>query len=200
MLLQALGNIFNFLVSVNAAGNFLLYCLLSDKYRRVFVRTLCRCCCFRAGGAGSPSRPHFVAGKTATTTTRQQTMEGRGARMDGGCCDRRIDRYAIHNGQQQQPQRLIRQKPLGAVSAGEGSTGAELSVGGMKNNRSDRWRLKSSRQESSHDKSGIFILISSGDDEVVKGSRDQLSTPSITMGNHLPSQLLQQQEATTSLV
>lgn len=41
--LRALGNIFNCLVSVNAACNFLLYCALSDKYRRTFMRTFCRC-------------------------------------------------------------------------------------------------------------------------------------------------------------
>lgn len=34
-----LGNIFNFLVAVNSATNFLLYCVLSDKYRRTFVLT-----------------------------------------------------------------------------------------------------------------------------------------------------------------
>lgn len=38
-----LGNIFNFLVAVNAAGNFLLYCLLSQKYRRTFLQTFCPC-------------------------------------------------------------------------------------------------------------------------------------------------------------
>jgi len=41
--LLALGNIFNFLVSVNAACNFLLYCALSKKYRRTFIWTFCRC-------------------------------------------------------------------------------------------------------------------------------------------------------------
>lgn len=41
--LRALGNIFNCLVSVNAACNFVLYCALSDKYRRTFMRTFCRC-------------------------------------------------------------------------------------------------------------------------------------------------------------
>ena len=41
--LRALGNIFNFLVSVNASCNFLLYCALSKKYRRTFVCTFCRC-------------------------------------------------------------------------------------------------------------------------------------------------------------
>ena len=41
--LLALGNIFNCLVSINAACNFLLYCALSDKYRRTFMWTFCRC-------------------------------------------------------------------------------------------------------------------------------------------------------------
>lgn len=41
--LRALGNIFNCLVSLNAACNFLLYCALSDKYRRTFMWTFCRC-------------------------------------------------------------------------------------------------------------------------------------------------------------
>lgn len=30
----ALGNIFNFLITLNAACNFILYCVLSDKYRQ----------------------------------------------------------------------------------------------------------------------------------------------------------------------
>ncbi|GIY89676.1 hypothetical protein CDAR_84021 [Caerostris darwini] len=42
-LLRGLGNIFNFLVAVNAAGNFVLYCLLSQKYRRTFLLIFCPC-------------------------------------------------------------------------------------------------------------------------------------------------------------
>ncbi|OQR68844.1 FMRFamide receptor-like [Tropilaelaps mercedesae] len=38
-----LGNFFNFLVCVNASGNFVLYCLLSNKYRRTFVNMFCPC-------------------------------------------------------------------------------------------------------------------------------------------------------------
>jgi len=41
--LRALGNIFNCLVSFNMACNFLLYCALSDKYRRTFLMTFCGC-------------------------------------------------------------------------------------------------------------------------------------------------------------
>ncbi|KAF8768339.1 FMRFamide receptor-like [Argiope bruennichi] len=42
-LLRGLGNIFNFLMSLNAAGNFVLYCLLSQKYRRTFIQIFCPC-------------------------------------------------------------------------------------------------------------------------------------------------------------
>jgi len=42
-LLRGLGNIFNCLVGLNAACNFLLYCALSDKYRKMFLLTICRC-------------------------------------------------------------------------------------------------------------------------------------------------------------
>jgi len=42
-LLLVLGNIFNFLMAVNAAGNFILYSFLSKKYRRTFVILFCNC-------------------------------------------------------------------------------------------------------------------------------------------------------------
>lgn len=42
-LVLILGNIFNFLMSINAAGNFILYCLLSQKYRRTFLQIFCPC-------------------------------------------------------------------------------------------------------------------------------------------------------------
>lgn len=35
-----IGNIFNFLTALNAAGNFFLYCVLSDKYRRTIRELL----------------------------------------------------------------------------------------------------------------------------------------------------------------
>ncbi|CAH0393921.1 unnamed protein product [Bemisia tabaci] len=38
-----LGNIFNFLVCVNSASNFILYCIMSDKYRRTLMMTLVPC-------------------------------------------------------------------------------------------------------------------------------------------------------------
>jgi hypothetical protein len=41
LLVRGLGNIFNFLMAINSAGNFVLYCLLSQKYRRTFKKTFC---------------------------------------------------------------------------------------------------------------------------------------------------------------
>ncbi|XP_063920468.1 FMRFamide receptor isoform X2 [Zophobas morio] len=38
---RALGNIFNFLVTVNAATNFIMYCILSKKYRTTFKALFC---------------------------------------------------------------------------------------------------------------------------------------------------------------
>ncbi|RWS07722.1 FMRFamide receptor-like protein [Dinothrombium tinctorium] len=42
-LVTGLNNIFNFMVAVNAAGNFVLYCLLCQKYRRTLVKLFCPC-------------------------------------------------------------------------------------------------------------------------------------------------------------
>lgn len=42
-LVLAFGNIFNFLMAVNAAGNFILYSFLSKKYRRTFMVLFCSC-------------------------------------------------------------------------------------------------------------------------------------------------------------
>ncbi len=40
---RGLGNIFNFLMCVNAATNFILYCAMSDKYRRTLILTFMPC-------------------------------------------------------------------------------------------------------------------------------------------------------------
>lgn len=40
---RALGNICNFLMCINAATNFLLYCAMSDKYRRTLILTFVPC-------------------------------------------------------------------------------------------------------------------------------------------------------------
>lgn len=43
-LFRALGNIFNFLVTINAAANFILYCALSARYRLTLLTTFFRRC------------------------------------------------------------------------------------------------------------------------------------------------------------
>ncbi|XP_076315577.1 thyrotropin-releasing hormone receptor-like [Tachypleus tridentatus] len=40
---RGLGNIFNFLMAINSAGNFILYCLLSQQYRRTFLQIFFPC-------------------------------------------------------------------------------------------------------------------------------------------------------------
>ncbi|XP_054710973.1 FMRFamide receptor-like [Uloborus diversus] len=62
LLLRGLGNIFNFLMAVNAAGNFVLYCLLSQKYRRTFLLLFCPCL------KGRVPRLHSVYQNTVYTT------------------------------------------------------------------------------------------------------------------------------------
>lgn len=63
-LLRGLGNIFNFLVALNAAGNFVVYCLLSQKYRRTLLLIFCPCL------KGKITRLH-----SAYTNTVYSTME-----------------------------------------------------------------------------------------------------------------------------
>lgn len=61
LLLRGLGNIFNFLVAVNAAGNFVLYSLLSQKYRKTFILIFCPCL------KGKITRLHSVYQNTVYT-------------------------------------------------------------------------------------------------------------------------------------
>lgn len=41
LFILVLNNIFNLLVTINAASNFILYCLLSDKYRKTVKQLFC---------------------------------------------------------------------------------------------------------------------------------------------------------------
>lgn len=66
-LLRGLGNIFNFLVAVNAAGNFVLYCLLSQKYRRTLLMIFCPCL------KGKITRIHSAYQNTVYTTMENES-------------------------------------------------------------------------------------------------------------------------------
>lgn len=57
------GNIFNFLIALNAAGNFILYSFLSRKYRRTFVLLFCKCL------GKQPFRTSSNSQANSTTTT-----------------------------------------------------------------------------------------------------------------------------------
>lgn len=69
-LVLAFGNIFNFLMAVNAAGNFILYSFLSKKYRRTFVILFCYCLkpVSSSGAAGSKNNYRFSSLRTNTST------------------------------------------------------------------------------------------------------------------------------------
>lgn len=61
-ILKACGNIFNFLVALNAACNFILYCVLSQKYRKTFMSTFFCFLCRRPSSSTHLSPNHQVEG------------------------------------------------------------------------------------------------------------------------------------------
>lgn len=69
-----LNNIFNFGVAVNAACNFVLYCLLCQKYRRTLVKLFCPCLKVKLSRLQSSYHHRTVysksAGATASTVSR----------------------------------------------------------------------------------------------------------------------------------
>lgn len=58
-------NIFNLLITVNAASNFILYCLLSDKYRKTVKQLFCG---VRAIRRNTLSSSRFTSGRTTTSS------------------------------------------------------------------------------------------------------------------------------------
>lgn len=72
-LLLAFGNIFNFLMAINAAGNFILYSFLSKKYRRTFVIIFCGC----LGGASKTDTRRVGSQQTkqCNRKTKQHTQQ-----------------------------------------------------------------------------------------------------------------------------
>ncbi|XP_034246935.1 FMRFamide receptor-like [Thrips palmi] len=85
---RALGNIFNFLVAVNAASNFLLYCALSDKYRRTFLVTFVPWCYKGQASvlqrAGSMYSTHSDFTRTTRTRVGSVYLQVPNARNGGG--------------------------------------------------------------------------------------------------------------------
>lgn len=57
---SVLNNIFNLLISINAASNFILYCALSDKYRKTVKVLFC---------GGRPARPNTSCTSPRTTSS-----------------------------------------------------------------------------------------------------------------------------------
>lgn len=66
---QVLSTLRNFLVNLNSAVNFILYCALGQKFRRTFVRTFCPCLARRArDGFHSFTYTHHADGHAHSTT------------------------------------------------------------------------------------------------------------------------------------
>lgn len=60
-----LNNIINLLITVNGASNFILYCLLSDKYRKTVKQLFCG---VRAIRRNTLSSSRFTSGRTTTSS------------------------------------------------------------------------------------------------------------------------------------
>lgn len=65
LFLLVLNNIFNLLITINAASNFILYCLLSDKYRKTVKQLLCG---VRTMRRNTLSSSRFTSGRTTTSS------------------------------------------------------------------------------------------------------------------------------------
>lgn len=74
---RILGNIFNFLVTINAAANFLLYCAFSARYRRTLVATFFGKCIRLSSPAHStvttPDSNHLKRGASRGSTMRERS-------------------------------------------------------------------------------------------------------------------------------
>jgi hypothetical protein len=89
-----LGNIFNFLVTINAACNFMLYCALSEKYRRTFLLTFLPSCY----NPPSPSRHNTVYSYMYdSTSTLRRSVRASSLRAPALSCDNgKVFRHASH--------------------------------------------------------------------------------------------------------
>ena len=103
VLLQGLGNIFNFLVALNAAGNFLLYCAFSGKYRRTFIQTFCKCfaavSCYTANNEPSGINESGAISRFALSAIYQKPIDERNIANLKNIRDRQ--RIHVHNRQRQ---------------------------------------------------------------------------------------------------
>lgn len=79
-----LNNIFNFLVAINAAGNFFLYSFFSQRYRRTFVSLFCPCYKNRLGYLQSTCTTTNTTVYTKHHRAKDQNGEERQAASDDG--------------------------------------------------------------------------------------------------------------------
>lgn len=70
LLILGLNNIFNFLLAINAAGNFLLYCFFSQRYRKTFVALFCPCIGSKLGYTQTATHPNTTVYSSRSTKSR----------------------------------------------------------------------------------------------------------------------------------
>lgn len=68
-IVYAFNNFLNLMVAINAAGNFVLYCLLSQKYRKTMLALFCPC--FKSKRLRKSTAQQATIYSTLTTTTNQ---------------------------------------------------------------------------------------------------------------------------------
>lgn len=125
--LLVLNNIFNLLITVNAASNFILYCLLSDKYRKTVKALLCG---VRTIRRNTLSSSRFTSGRTTTSSIYSRSRTSN------------IFKMPIYKQQQQQQQR----EPRFSISSKEY---ANLQAETAKRNRFSITTLTSSSRNNS---------------------------------------------------
>ena len=76
-LLTGLNNIFNFLVAINAAGNFVLYSLLSQKYRRTLIKLFCPCFKNRLSRLQSYTQQTLYSAKSSNLTHKAKFLDSK---------------------------------------------------------------------------------------------------------------------------
>lgn len=69
-IVYAFNNFLNLMVAINAAGNFVLYCLLSQKYRKTMLALFCPC--FKSKRLRKSTAQQATIYSTLTTTTTNQ--------------------------------------------------------------------------------------------------------------------------------
>ena len=111
---NVLSTLRNFLVNLNSAINFILYCALGQKFRRTFVRTFCPCVARRArDGFHSFTSAHhgdLVNSNSHNGAVYMKLMKGGKGKKGGGAGGRGVKAGALPRQQQQHQQQQQQQQ------------------------------------------------------------------------------------------